>query len=222
MFNKTIKSILKKCSDCNVFSLTTSIDFKISGKDANHALEVLKQYHKNYLLEEYEKNKNQYSLPSFEQLYDDIQQECIKFKEHNDDEDHFICDEVGFTTKYSEPLNFFWHFYNMIETEKRDEKLLNTYINYSNNKNHFDILELEQYQALKPYVIKDEISFITHCTIGPLSQTIYFKLNEETKKWLLQYKCYYDIHNDLQDLAIYKDSQIVFSSCTHEKFYSYE
>ena len=48
-----------------------------------------------------------------------------------------------------------------------------------------------------------------------------FSFNEETKKYLLKYNSDFDLVG-LEDLALYKDNKIKFSSCTHEKFNSEE
>ena len=68
-------------------------------------------------------------------------------------------------------------------------------------------------------VIDYEYSFITHCTEGSLSNTLYFALNEDTKAWLLQFKNDFEIKGELEDLAFYKKGELVFSSCTHERFH---
>ena len=64
-----------------------------------------------------------------------------------------------------------------------------------------------------------EYSFITYCTEGGLSNTLYFALNEDTKAWLLQFKNDFEIKGELKDLAFYKERELAFSSCTHEKFH---
>ena len=83
----------------------------------------------------------------------------------------------------------------------------------------------EKYKELIPFVKKREISFETHCTkSAALFETYYFELNDITKKWLLKYKSVFDFSDeypgDLQDLALYKDDELKFSSCTHEEYRS--
>jgi len=47
----------------------------------------------------------------------------------------------------------------------------------------------------------------------------YFKLNDETKKYLLKFDNDFCLE-PLEDLAIYKDNELKFYSCTHERFNS--
>lgn len=49
----------------------------------------------------------------------------------------------------------------------------------------------------------------------------YFKLNVESKNYLRQFRNDFCLR-DLDDLALYKDDEIKFSSCTHEGFNSIE
>ena len=49
----------------------------------------------------------------------------------------------------------------------------------------------------------------------------YFKLNDETKKYLLQFRNDFYMR-DLDDLSLYNDDEVKFSSCTHEGFNSIE
>lgn len=69
-------------------------------------------------------------------------------------------------------------------------------------KNPYYILEEKVYLPLKPWAVGYEYSFITHCTEGGLSNTIYFKLNKETKAWLMQFKNDFEIKGELDDLAL--------------------
>ena len=135
----------------------------------------------------------------------------------------FICDCVlteryGKRTKYVEPVGYFWHFYHLIgqnlDRKKHIEELMK-------NKNELSALDKIEDNILKQNLIKYEILYHNHCTeSGGLMVNYYFKLNEETKKWLLQFKNDFDINGSLEDLAFYKDEKLVFSSCTHEKFNS--
>ena len=47
----------------------------------------------------------------------------------------------------------------------------------------------------------------------------YFVLNDATKKYLLKFKDDFNM-DELEDLTLYKDDQVLFYSCTHEKFNS--
>lgn len=63
------------------------------------------------------------------------------------------------------------------------------------------------------------MSFSWHCTMGPLAKVHRFRLNDKTKKWLKQFKSDYDLEG-LEDLALYKGDELLFSSCTHEVFHN--
>lgn len=223
----SMEAILKVFRNCNVFSLSTDFgNERLSKEEANKALMILKENHKAELLEQYNEENTNNKLPPFFQLYHNIENECKEFKEKymNDYLDKtgffecsFIVDHVGEDTIYNEPIGLFWLFYDMIgrdlDAKIKLEALLTS--NYSTMPT--DILNEELYLLLKPWLIKYEISFITHCTEGGLAKTLYFELNDETRKWLLQFTTDFDIKGDLQDLALYKDDELVFSSCTHER-----
>ena len=87
-------------------------------------------------------------------------------------------------------------------------------------KDLFNDLRTEENEVLYENLIKKEIGFSNHCTeTGSLLLTYYFKLNNQTKAWLSQFKTDYDL-NGLEDLAFYKNGKIMFSSCTHERFHT--
>ena len=75
----------------------------------------------------------------------------------------------------------------------------------------------KEYIALKKYYEKSELSFFTHCSLGPLQMTLFFELNEDTKQWLGDHSEDGFVVGKLQDLAVYRNGELVYSSCTHEK-----
>lgn len=223
--NISMLDLLEKYNDCNIFSLTSgfAID-SISNEQKVKVLNDLKEENKKYLLDRYNAVKDEYNLPPFELLYNDIQEEVYNFEKlHRHEYDFifansFICDHVGKDTKYSQPTNFFWHFYHNLGRELDSVIELNSKIS---NEDDDSILEDEEYVELKPYLIKTEKTYITHCTSGPLQKVYYFKLNNQTKNWLLKYENDYQLNvNKLCDLAIYDNDKLRFSSCTHEEFHN--
>lgn len=225
-----MKKILEKYSACEMFSLSTGYNNEgITAEDAQKALKILHESNRKYLKKMYEKNREQYQLLEFDVLYQEVKEGCLQLKskmeasEKEDKEDAFsyetICDYVGMSTKYSRPNELFWHFYDMIGRELLEEQFLKEKMEQCCKKNPYYILEEKVYLPLKPWAVGYEYSFITHCTEGGLSNTIYFKLNKETKAWLMQFKNDFEIKGELDDLAFYKGGEIVFSSCTHERFH---
>lgn len=221
-------------NDCDTFSLTLSKTISTITKPEKEKLlskaileekEFLKTYYDQISKEELKK----YKLPEYESLFNDVLFEVENFYSELRDKDFnklifkkkspFICDHVGKSTKYSKPQNFIWHLYHNIQhvlmsiDELNKMEILEEF--------DYDGLNLEENSYLKNNVSRFEYTYNTHCTSGPLQLVYYFRLNEETKKWLLNFKDDYDLENSiLQDLAFYKNNELKFSSCTHEAFNS--
>lgn len=192
------------------------------------------------------------NYPEFDELYDEIKKECKDFdcdknrqfyinKHYGDDtvkeykdmgmsdekinkikNDFFCCsfiaDNGGETTKYgSEYRGFFWRFYHdvaMMIDRQNDKKRYCV----SNGKSPLEQIPAE----LKKHFLYYEISYFNSVTTsGGLMINYYFKLNDETKKYLLQFRNDFYL-GDLEDLSLYKDDELKFSSCTHEGFNSIE
>jgi len=190
------------------------------------------------------------NYPEFDKLYDEIKKECKNFdceenrqfyinKHYGDDKIErykkiglseaeinemknnffqcsFITSNVGKSTKYGyEHRNFFWLFYHdvaMMIDRENDKK------NYCIGSGKSPIEQIPD--ELKEHFLYYEISYYNSVTIsGGLMINYYFKLNEETKKYLLKFKNIYELRG-LDDLTLYKDNEIKFYSCTHEKFNS--
>ena len=230
MENKiTMSELLERFKDCDMFSLTgTIVNIKFTEKEKNIALKKIKEKNKQRLLCGYNNLSDEYSLPSFEKLYKDIEEECIQFEINNKEEymkkskffkNSFIGDLVWKkSTRYYSPSGYFWNFYHDLGLNLDREIYANELMNKDNNVMPVDRVENE---ILKSNLIKYEISFYNHCTeSGGLMVNYYFKLNDDTKKWLLQFESDFDIVGNLEDLAFYKDDEILFSSCTHEQFNS--
>lgn len=192
------------------------------------------------------------NYPEFDKLYDEIKQECYDFdceenrqfyinKHYGDDklkqykdmgiteeeinkmkEDFFHCSfitaDVGKTTKYgNEYRGFFWNLYHDIAMNIDRQKDKERYC-ISDGKSPLEQIPSE----LKEHFLYYEVSYYNSVTIsGGLMINYYFKLNDETKKYLLKFKNDFYI-SDLEDLTLYKEDEIRFSSCTHEGFNSIE
>ena len=162
------------------------------------------------------------ALPEFEELWREIGEETkaffkkVKYKKLKKGASPFICDHVGEDTKYGEPAEFFWHAYHGYEMAEHQCEQAEA-LKLADGKDV--LLEDAKFEPLKPHLISSRYTFEWHCTSGPLAKLYRFKLNERTKKWLRQYKSDYDLE-ELQDLALYKGDEILFSSCTHEVFHS--
>lgn len=205
--------LLDKFSDCDSFSLTCidTSDVILTKDDVRKSFEEVKKNHKDVLLEYYNKLENKDNLLPFDILYKEVEEECILFN------DPYVCDRVGIDTKYSEPIEFFWHFYHLISDNIKIEKELYSHL----KKGKITLSENVEDEVLKNNLIRCEIVNYNHCTIsGGLMINYYFHLNEETRKWLLQFRSDFHLSGTLDDLAFYKNNEIMFSSCTHELYNS--
>lgn len=162
------------------------------------------------------------NLPEFEQLWQEIGEEVkafmkkAKYGKLKKGASPFICDHVGEDTKYCEPTDFFWQAYHGYELAERqcDEAEA---LKLADGED--TIFEDGRFAPLKPHLISSRMTFAWHCTMGPLARVHRFRLNDKTKKWLKQFKSDYDLEG-LEDLALYKGDELLFSSCTHEVFHN--
>lgn len=224
-----MKYILDKFNDCNIFSLTSRLPIKnIPIIDKEHLLKQNLNNEKNDLFKYYQYFAKKENIDiDFETLFNDIVKECEKFYSKIKGKDMaklckkrsspFICDHVGKDTKYSKPENLIWHFYcNIQNVFMSNDELSNL---PETNGFQADTIFKDKDIVLKNNFLKYEYTFSSHCTKGPLQLVLYFKLNNETKDWLLQFKNDFDLEDsEFEDLAIYNNDKIEFSSCTHEKF----
>ena len=234
MDNKILmKDLLDKFSESDSFSLTGSIlGIAITNEVKNNSLEEIKSKTRKYLLEHYERLKEQMPNISFDDLYQEIELECLNFginqkkfymEKYGFFNNSFICDYVmkerdGIRTKYTEPMGYFWHFYHRVGQNFDREEYLDELMKKDNKLEPVDRIEDE---ILKSNLIRYEILFHNHCTeSGSLMINYYFKLNDDTRKWLLQFESDFDLECNLEDLAFYKNGELMFSSCTHEEFNS--
>lgn len=250
----TMKQILDKFSDCDKFSLTIRANgYNITEEEFTLAINKKEQETKKEIRQIYEQNKEQFiNYPGFEQLYEEIKQECYAFDCNKNREKYikqafdeknveifkrfgktdeeieeikknffhcsFITGEVGKTTKYgNENRNLFWKIYHEIAMNIDREKDKEYYC-INSGKNLLEVIPKE----LKNYLVCYEISYSNAVTVSSrIMINYYFKLNDTTKKYLLKFKNDFYL-DELEDLTLYKDNEIKFYSCTHEKFNSIE
>ncbi len=228
----SMQYILDKFGQCNIFSLTSALQVKsIPATDKKRLLDENLNDEKQYLLDRYEYFlQNEHLSVDFEALFNDIVKECEQFCEDVKNSNFpitarfngtspFICDHVGKDTKYSEPRGLIWHFYHNIQNVLMANEDL---ANMPETKTfQLDTVVQNTDSALVNNFVRHEYTFTSHCTKGPLQLVLYFRLNDETKKWLLQFKTDFDLEGSTyEDLALYSDEKLEFSSCTHEGFNS--
>lgn len=206
-----MKKLLEKYNFCNRFSLSGHREFyKLSDAEAGEIIKITKKRNREECKNIWGNINNKGKLPSFEQVIQDIETEILNF---NGD---YIVDVVGEKTKYGRE---FWHIYSLLSNEVEQLELVKTL--QSSSESGPDLIDIDRkYDFLKSYIKHKEISFHTHCSISSiLFETYYFELNEETKKWLLNYDDVFSFDGEiLEDLAFYKDEKLKFSSCTHEGY----
>jgi len=225
-----MESLLNMFSDCDMFSLTVAkMTESIPKVDKIKLLDSHLKDEKNRLSAYYDKIVEAgTNVPDFDTLFAEILAECEAFYEKIRGKDigelcgkgssPFICDHVGKDTKYSEPIQYFWRFYHNIQhVLMTNDSLLEL--------NEIDALDvdalLDGEKALRGNFLSYEYTYLTHCTGGPLQLVLMFKLNEETKEWLMQFEDDFALEGSkFEDLAFYQNGELKFSSCTHEGFNS--
>ena len=193
-----MKEILEKYKDCNKFSLTGWA--YINDLDYYNALKEDKEYHFNKLKEKYE---NKGLLELFNIYYQNITTDCENGLTYEEMKDKYpeIDDGLLFNTYMPISIGV------MNEIRKRNN-------HYDKNKSYEDYLP----KVLLDNLIEYKVSFHNEVveSADPMIN-YYFKLNDETKSYLLQYETDFDLDH-LQDLALYKDDELKFYSCTHERY----
>lgn len=225
-------------------------NYTITEKQYDEAIQNIRKNIRNKYKKIYENRREEYKdYPDFDLLFTDIEEECRKFDceenrryyiENNFTEEDiarykklgisdkeieemkknffrvsFIADRVGEITKYGEKKDgFFRNLYSaismIIEIENNKEEYC---------KNGLDPIN-QVPDELKKYLLYYKISFYNEVTVTSVPMiNYYFKFNEETKRYLLNFKNDFEL-NELEDLSLYKDNKVLFSSCTHESFNS--
>ena len=155
------------------------------------------------------------NIPSFNELYEKMEKECRKFNGKRKKLKHFksglTVDYLDIFTKYDLDNYIFQIFYQDISLLIDRENYINR-LKFNKGKDPVKVLP----KKLQNNVIKYEISFFNSVTeSGMLMINYYFKLNDETKNYLLNYEMDFDL-DELQDLTLYQNNKMKFYSCTHE------
>ena len=222
--------------------------YGVTEEEFRNAINKIEERDKEEKRKIYENNKEEFAnYPEFNKLYEEIKKECSDFyceanrsyyiRKHFKDEQlknfgysdkeinemkkdffqcGFIVDQVGKTTKYGgEHTGFFWNLYHDIAMN----------IDRQNNQKNYCTMNLQHPlehlpNELKEHLLYYEISFFNSVTTSSrLMINYYFKLNQDSKKYLLQFRNDFCMKG-LEDLTLYEDNKIKFSSCSHERFNS--
>lgn len=220
MFGETADRFSLTCP-YNGYNENGRIFYKISAELAGIAEREIKEWAKHVAQKQLKDCDN---LPPFAELYAEIEREYRDYYSKNEKfaEEHdgnvFMCDRFSEgKTKFTEPDGL-WHVYNNVEFAENCARVLKKMQDSDVEKPLCS--ELDDEEVLKNNLREVKVGFFWHCTVsGELSKTFFFELNEDTEKWLLQFKNDYDLDN-LQDLAFYNGDELLFSSCTHEGFHT--
>ena len=130
-----------------------------------------------------------------------------KFKNDNNDM-AYICKLLNICKNFLDLDDFIIGVIQALFMEHENKK----------NINCDNVKKVKLDTILKDNLIKTKNSFDDGAAIYSFLSTVYyFKLNEETKKWLLQFKTDFDLDVYFNDLVLYKNGEIIFSSVTHER-----
>lgn len=216
-----MKEILDLYPNATVFSLTMPYGyFYVPKNQANEILDSSRRFISRFIEDFYERylsDKEKEKLPSLEKIVLEVSQEIEYFKITNRDSD--ILDIIGSdgATKYTTPLEFFFRLYQVLEIQYEIEKNLDSLVACDIPPEIFEVLDIKEFEVLKNNFDHVELSYMWHCsTAKELQKTFFFKLNEETKAWLLQYKTDYEF-DTLSDLGLYEEDDLLFSSYTKGK-----
>lgn len=229
--NLDMKGLLEKYSIANEFEVvvpygdgyTASAPYgtvKLSKKDAEIAIDGLEKQTIKSLKITYDKlNKKEKELiPEFEVFIESVKTE-IETLLGGREVNLFMCDKVKKgQTKYSEPIQFVWRAY--LEIEELLKRKIEVVKMQDNPDSRSLTCELDGvFSDIKDLFISVTPTYSWHITTTSMLHKLYrFKLNDISKKFLLQFEDDYKIEG-FEDIAFYKDDRILFSSCTHEGFH---
>ncbi|MCD8373355.1 MAG: hypothetical protein LUD27_08670 [Clostridia bacterium] len=224
----SMPELLQKYDGCDEFSLTGLYD---GGFCLNSHLdkELADIAYKKLYDEQYDSCRSQYDLlteeekaamPDFDWLFNDIKAEVDALFNKKSKRPLFPCDMYAQDKmKYRQGSHALWHIYfaaGFLNDAKED---LEKRVASTDVRPDLALLDDDLYLPLKPYVNRTEATYTWHCTTsGSLAKVFYFKLNDVTKNWLMQFKDDYALEY-LDDLAFYKNGKLQFSSCKHEGFH---
>ena len=193
-----MREILEKYKDSNIFSLTTWCT--VTDHDYFEALSKEKNYYHDKLEEKYDKRG---LLDIFNDQFQSLVNDCEQGLGYSEVNNKYGLDEGLLFNTYM-PISIVTNNYDRKGKHSKDAK---PYVNYLP-------------EVLKNNLIEYKVSFHNEVTEGSDPMVIYFfKLNDETKEYLLQYETDFDL-DELQDLVLYKDKELLFYSSTHEGYNS--
>ncbi len=212
-----IIDILNKYKEADTFSLTgSSYKMYITKEEYEKALVNAKEEIKKHLKQMYDKKAPFVAnISSFNEVFNEIEGECREYNlNYKPKRCMFIMDKIDTFTKYGE---MFRCFYQDISFHIDRENDMNSF-KFNKGKDPVKVLPT----ILQNNLIKYEVSFFNSVTeSGMLMINYYFKLNDETKKYLLNYETDFDL-DELQDLTLYQNNKMKFYSCTHDRYNSLE
>lgn len=227
--NATMRELLEKYKDCNVFSLTCYTREKISRAKADEIIARERISAEREAAKLYE-SEDTSGLPPLETLIKEVREECAEFTAQNRRKfpekrygkyiASFISDYVADEkTKYYGP-DFLWHFYSEFGREYDNIAYINDRV--SCGENDADEFAESGCEFLRDKILRVDTAFENHCTkTSELLKTYYFPLDDETREWLSAKENDYDFDiESLCDLAFYCGGKLRFSSCTHEQFHN--
>ncbi len=208
--NASMQEILNLTKGANKFTLSLRVErCGISNVLANDAYQTLSQKVFDELNFIYDKLPSHKKTVPFETALGEIIEEVSKIMP-------YACDRVyQGKTKYGEE---FYHFYSLIELifnakdllEKLKSKPITPLTKF-----------LKDFPLLDKNLIDAKFSFFNEVTLSGEPFIVFtFKLNEETKSYLLSFENDYSI-SPFEDLAIYSSDKLLFASCTHEEFHDF-
>lgn len=202
--------------------------YKISEELSAEAIRSLRSFEYCSAKRQYENisAEDKEKLPPFSKLYEDIADECFAYRKKNPKTaekfggNAFFADEFARgKTEYKKPQQL-WHIYHAVDFVETCRFQLDKMKHNAKERAIDCELDSEEYKQLKSSLLKTEVTFCWHCTTsGLLSKVFYFKLDDNSVNWLKKLKDDYDLKL-LEDLAFYNGEELIFSSCTHERFHT--
>lgn len=214
-----MKDLLNKYSEANMFSLSERFSYLdrstgeysyyyLSDDECDNIIKSLELETYSRLKKMYDENPLSYD---FDELFHDIKDECFLAN------DRFIADRNMRNETNYESNKSIWMMYHDINYMVQVKRTLLELAKRGQLYDECDLFETREYGLLCKYIKDTEIKFNNHCTVGPLFRTYYFELNDKTREWLLGRESVFNFRDGLEDLALYLDEKILYSSCTHEE-----
>ncbi|HAX03422.1 MAG: hypothetical protein A2Y45_00325 [Tenericutes bacterium GWC2_34_14] len=232
-----VKDVLNQFPEANRFSLTGPFDkninalnpygiYRITKENADYILSQLTEVSMDFFKASYNtfKEEDKKNLPPFNELVENIKLESLNHVQasiRNDFKDHIpindlFMDEKTLFTHPPQLYHFYHHFEHLFSTYLLQIEHM---LKHGRHRDLDDVFEDEKYKDLKLACISKELTYVWHSTISNRLSVLYtFELGESSKAWLLKQEDVFGL-SDLEDLALYKDDEILFSSNTHEKMY---